>query len=162
MKRNVRWDDSSEITCYHSNEFYLPIYLSVCLSIWLSAYLTIYLSMALQPFVRPWMLLSILILYKVGWTPWMGNQPVARPLPTHRKPQIQNKRTMTSKTRVRFEPTILAFAEKTVHALDHAITVIGRRHAGVIKRLLQKTKHFTLWNHWFAEREALGSESVTV
>jgi hypothetical protein len=27
---------------------------------------------------------SILILYKVGRTPWTGDQPVARPLPTHR------------------------------------------------------------------------------
>jgi hypothetical protein len=42
------------------------------------------LCMALQPFVGPWPLLSFLILYTVDRTPWTGNLPVARPLPTHR------------------------------------------------------------------------------
>jgi hypothetical protein len=28
---------------------------------------------------------SFLIIYTVGRTPWMGDQPVAKPLPTHRK-----------------------------------------------------------------------------
>jgi hypothetical protein len=31
--------------------------------------------------------------YTVGTTPWRGDQPVARPLPTHRTTQTQNKRT---------------------------------------------------------------------
>jgi hypothetical protein len=31
------------------------------------------------------------ILYTVGKTPWTRDQPVARPLPTHRTTQIQNK-----------------------------------------------------------------------
>jgi hypothetical protein len=39
---------------------------------------------------------SLLILYTVGRTPWTGYQPVARPLPTHRTTQTQNKRTQTS------------------------------------------------------------------
>jgi hypothetical protein len=33
-------------------------------------------NMALQLFVGPWQLLSFLILYKVGRTPWTGDQPV--------------------------------------------------------------------------------------
>jgi hypothetical protein len=37
--------------------------------------------------------LSFLILYTVGRTPWTGDQPVARPVPTHRTPQTRNKRT---------------------------------------------------------------------
>jgi hypothetical protein len=37
-----------------------------------------------------------LILYAVGGTPWTGDQPVARLLPTHRTTQTQNKRTHTS------------------------------------------------------------------
>jgi hypothetical protein len=42
--------------------------------------------------------------------------------------QTQNKRTQTSMPRVGFEPTIPAFERtKTVHALDRAATVIGRR-----------------------------------
>jgi hypothetical protein len=36
---------------------------------------------------------SFLILYTVGRTPWTGDQPVPRPLPTHRTTQTQNKRT---------------------------------------------------------------------
>jgi hypothetical protein len=35
---------------------------------------------------------SFVILYTIGRTPWTGDQPVVRPLPT----QIQNKRTQTS------------------------------------------------------------------
>jgi hypothetical protein len=36
---------------------------------------------------------SFSILYTVGRTPWTGDQPVARPLPTHRTTQTQNKCT---------------------------------------------------------------------
>jgi hypothetical protein len=35
---------------------------------------------------------SFLILYTVRRTPWPGDQPVARPLPTYRTTQTQNKR----------------------------------------------------------------------
>jgi hypothetical protein len=63
-----------------------------------------------------------------GRTPWTGDQPVVRPLPT----QTQNKRRQTSMSCVGFEPTIPAFERaKTVHALDRAPTVIGK----VITRL---------------------------
>jgi hypothetical protein len=68
---------------------------------------------------------SFLILYTVGRTPWPGEQPFARPLPTHRTTQTQNKRTQTF---MPFEATIPAFKrEKTVHALDRAATVIGKK-----------------------------------
>jgi hypothetical protein len=36
---------------------------------------------------------SSLILFTVGMTPWTECQPVARPLPTHRTTQTQNKHT---------------------------------------------------------------------
>jgi hypothetical protein len=56
-----------------------------------------------------------------------GDQPLARPLPSHRTTQIQNERTQTSIPRVGFEPTTPVFERaKTVHALDRATTVIGR------------------------------------
>jgi hypothetical protein len=75
-----------------------------------------------------------LILYTVGRTPWTGDQPVARPLPTHRIAQTQNKRTQTSISWVGFEPTIPAFERaKTIHALDRAATVVGMQES-----LLQK------------------------
>jgi hypothetical protein len=57
----------------------------------------------------------------------LGDHPVARPLPTHRTTQAQNKRTQTSMPWVGFETTIPAFERaKTVHALDLAATVIDR------------------------------------
>jgi hypothetical protein len=53
--------------------------------------------MAPQPFVGPWPLLQFRdLLYTVGRTPWTGDQPVARPLPTYRTTQTQNKRTYTN------------------------------------------------------------------
>jgi hypothetical protein len=55
----------------------------------------IHSPMALQPFVGPWPLLqSRKLSYTVGRTPWTSDQSVARPLPTHRTTQTQNKRTL--------------------------------------------------------------------
>jgi hypothetical protein len=66
--------------------------------------------------------------YTVGRTPWMGDQPIARPLRTHRTTQAQNKRTQTSMPWVGFEPTIPAFERaKTVHALDRERTLLGTK-----------------------------------
>jgi hypothetical protein len=54
-----------------------------------------------------------------GRTPWTGNQPVVRPLPT----QTQNKRRQSSMPWVGFELTIPAFERaKTGLALDSAAT----------------------------------------
>jgi hypothetical protein len=64
---------------------------------------------------------SFLILYTIGRTPLAGDQPVARPLPSHRTTQTQNKGTQTSMPWVGVEPTNPAFKrEKGVHSLDHA------------------------------------------
>jgi hypothetical protein len=69
---------------------------------------------------------SFFILYTVGRTPWTGDHPVTRPLPTHRTAQTQNKRTQTSMPWVGFEPRIPSFERaKAVHALDPAVPVIG-------------------------------------
>jgi hypothetical protein len=55
-----------------------------------------------------------------------GGSAVARPIPTHRTTQTQNKRTQTCMPQVRFESTIPVFERtKTVHASDRAATVIG-------------------------------------
>jgi hypothetical protein len=71
-------------------------------------------------------LFSILILYTVGTTTLTGDQPFARPLPTHRTTQAQNKRAQISMPRVGFELTISAFERaKIVYAFDRAATVIG-------------------------------------
>jgi hypothetical protein len=84
--------------------------------------------MALEPFVEPWPLFRFLVPYIVGRTPWMGDQPDARPLLIYRTAQTQNKRTQTSMPRVGFESTTPVFERaKTVHALDRAATVISRR-----------------------------------
>jgi hypothetical protein len=69
---------------------------------------------------------NFLILYTDGRTPWTGDQLVARPLPTHRTTQTQNKRTQTSMPSVGFKPMIPAFERtKIVYALDHAATVVN-------------------------------------
>jgi hypothetical protein len=46
-----------------------------------------------------------LIVSTVARTPCTGEQPIARPLLTHRTTQTRNKRTQTSDFRVGFEPT---------------------------------------------------------
>jgi hypothetical protein len=82
--------------------------------------------MALLPFVGPWPLFSFLIFYTDGRTPWTGDQPVARPLPTRRTTQTQNKRTQASMPRMGFEPIAPVFERaKTIHALDRAANVIS-------------------------------------
>jgi hypothetical protein len=115
------------LSIHPSLPFYLSIHLSVCLSI------SVCLSVSLSLYGSTVLLLdlgrffSFLILYTVVRTPWTGDQPVARLLPTHRTKQTRNKRTQTSVPWVVFEPTIPAckLANK-VYALDHAATVIGK------------------------------------
>jgi hypothetical protein len=87
--------------------------------------MNLYISMALQPF---WTLsaFQFLKLYTVGRTPWTGDQPVTRPLLTHRTRQTQNKCTETFMLQVGFEPTIPASERaKRVHALDGRATAVG-------------------------------------
>jgi hypothetical protein len=114
------------ISCFQSFLIffvYLPIYLSIYLSIHPSIHLSIYDSTALSGLRR---LFKFLNLYTVGRTPWTGDQPIARPLPTHRTTQTQNKRIQTSMRRVEFEPTVPAFQRvKIFHALDRAVTLIS-------------------------------------
>jgi hypothetical protein len=60
---------------------------------------------------------SFLIIYTGSRTPWTGDQPVARPLSTHRTTQTQNTYTQTFMLQVGFEPTIPVFERaKIVHA----------------------------------------------
>jgi hypothetical protein len=85
--------------------------------------------MALQLSVRLWPFFSFLILYTVGRTSWTEDQAVARPLPTRRTTQTQNKQAQTSMPQVGLEPTIPVLEKaKTVHALGRAATVIGSQH----------------------------------
>jgi hypothetical protein len=87
------------------------------------SYLSLYDSTALVDLGR---FFSFLIMYTVDRTPWMGDQSVARLLPTHRTIQTQNKRTQTHMPQVEFESTIPVFERaKIVHAVDRAATVIG-------------------------------------
>jgi hypothetical protein len=78
--------------------------------------------MALELFVGPCPLQFRNLYYTVRRTPWTGDQPIARPLPTHRTTQTRNKRM----PRLRFElaSTVFEWA-KTFHALDRSDTVIG-------------------------------------
>jgi hypothetical protein len=97
-----------------------PLNVSIYLDIYLSIYGSTVLLLGLDH------IFSFLILYRVSRTPWTGDQLVARPPPTFRTTQTQNKRTQTSMLLVGFEPTIQASERaKTVHTLDRAATVIG-------------------------------------
>jgi hypothetical protein len=61
-----------------------------------------------------------------GRSPYMGDQPVTRQIPTQRKTQTQNKRTQTRMPRIQFEFMIPAFERaKKVHASNRAPIVIG-------------------------------------
>jgi hypothetical protein len=103
------------------NTSLVPTYLPTYIPTYLPLYVWLY-----TPFVGPWPLFSFLVLYAVGRTPWTGDQPVARPLPTHKTTQTKNKRTQISMPWVGFEPTIPASERaKTFHALDRVVTVIG-------------------------------------
>jgi hypothetical protein len=57
----------------------------------------------------------------------MGDKVVARPLPTHRPTQTQNKHKQISTTRVEFELATPVFERaKAVHALYRAVTVCNQ------------------------------------
>jgi hypothetical protein len=76
-------------------------------------------SMALQP-SEPWQFFSCLIPHTVIRTPWMGDQPIARPIPAHRTAQTQNTRTQTSMPRVEIAPMNPVFERaKMVTQRDH-------------------------------------------
>jgi hypothetical protein len=97
-------DDHALMSWSVRPSIYLSVYLSVCLSVY-------------SPY-EPWPLFQFLNPYTVGRTPWKGDQPVAKPLPTYRTTQTQNKRTHRHPC---LQPTIQEFRQaKTVHA-----TVIG-------------------------------------
>jgi hypothetical protein len=66
----------------------------------------------------------LLILYTVGRTPWTGDQPVARPLPTHRTTQTQNKLTQTPMPWGGPETHDLS-VPASEDSLDRVATVIG-------------------------------------
>jgi hypothetical protein len=69
--------------------------------------------------------ISFVILYKVGRASWVGDQPVARPLPTHRTTQTQNELTQASMRCVGFEPTIPPFERaKRVHVYEGICLVV--------------------------------------
>jgi hypothetical protein len=122
----------------------LPTYLPTYLRTHPPTYLPTYLYMALQSIFFTLAAFQFLNLYTVGRTPWTGDQPVARPLPTHRTTEIQNKRTQTSMPRVGFEPTIPVFERaKTVHTLDRAATVInmGFHHRENLKSYARISRH---------------------
>jgi hypothetical protein len=85
----------------------------------------IFFSVVLPTHSGPWPLIQFRNhFYTDGRTPWTGDQPVARPLHTHRTIQTQNTRTQTSMPRVGFELTIPAVERaKTVHAATVTDTV---------------------------------------
>jgi hypothetical protein len=103
---------------------YQPRMIDDDLSIYLSIYLWLYSPCVL------WQLFQFFNLHTVGRTPWTGDQPVARLLPTHRTTQTQNKRIQTSMPRVRFEPTIPVFEREDSSCLRSS-GYYHRRHSRI-------------------------------
>jgi hypothetical protein len=135
---------------------YLSISLSVCLpvSLSLSLYLWLY-----SPLLGLGRFFSFLIFYRVGRTPWKGDQPVTRPLPAHRTAQTQNKSTQTSMPRVGLEPAIpVSERTKTVHAVDRAATVIGSWRS-LAENKCTRGKESEL--HWLTTGPSTSSSPIT-
>jgi hypothetical protein len=90
---------------------------------------------------------NFLILYRVSRTPWIGDQPVARPIPTHRTTQTQNKRTHTSLLRVGFQSTIPAFERaKTSSCLRPRGHCFDRSKLCSYLRSISQFIHISSWN----------------
>jgi hypothetical protein len=68
---------------------------------------------------------SFFNLYTVGRTPWMGDQPVSRSLPTHRTAQTQNKRTQTS---IIHASSGIRTHDASVWAGEHSLCLRPRDH----------------------------------
>jgi hypothetical protein len=81
--------------------------LSFCLSFYLPTYLPTYLIyLSISPMLGLGRLSVSWSFYTVGRTPWMGDQPFARPLLAHRTEQTQNKHRQTCMSQVGFGRTI--------------------------------------------------------
>jgi hypothetical protein len=106
----------------HNDNKRKTIYLSICLSISGSTAV----CWVLAAFSVSWYFTQ-----SVGLL-GRGMSPVAKPLPSHRIAQTQNKRTQMSMPQVGFERTIPVLKRaKTVHALDRAANVIGHKRKTV-------------------------------
>jgi hypothetical protein len=109
---NISCDKGQPIVCYDNRLFYMtgPTEQVLCRSMWRyrqSQPLSLFpLSPTLEhrASVKRFFPLQFLNPKTAGRTPWTGDQPIARPLPT----QTRNNRTHTSMPWVRFEPTIPA------------------------------------------------------
>jgi hypothetical protein len=126
---------------HDDNKWTIRSYQAIYLSIYLSIYLWLY-----SPLLDLGRFFSFLTLYTVGRTPRMGDQPVARPLPTHRT-------TKTSMPLVGFEPTISAFEiGETVDALHRAALLEARQ---VKCGMALKHKYFCIWcmNQCFCDND---------
>jgi hypothetical protein len=65
-------------------------------------------------------------LYTISRSAWTGDQPVIRPLPTHRTTQAQNESTKTYMLQEGLKPTIPVLERvKGVYTSDRAATLIG-------------------------------------
>jgi hypothetical protein len=86
-------------------------------------------SMSLQAFVGPARSISFVILYTADRTSWTGNQSHAKPLPTHRTTQTQNKHADIHASSGMKLITPVFERTKTIQASDKAATVVGETEA---------------------------------
>jgi hypothetical protein len=115
-------------------------------------YPLIFICGSTQPFVGPRPHFSFLIFYTVGRAPLMGDQLVARPLPSHTGQHLHRINAHTdicASSGIRtYDPSVWA-GTKTVYLLDRAATVIGTRNRKIYRRFHKINRCWILtWTNW--------------
>jgi hypothetical protein len=118
----------------------------------------IHSSVALQPFVGPWPLLQFRNLFLHRRYDSLDEWSARRKATTCTQDNTNTNQTNTQKSIpwVGFEPTIQAFERaKTVHALDHAATVIGDTCCLLLTNHKQTPTHEPHCSPWNKYRQAV-------
>jgi hypothetical protein len=79
----------------------------------------------------PWSLFQFLNLYTVSRTHWTGDKPVARPLPTYRTIQTQNKRNRHSRLEWDSNPRSQCSLERRHSSCPRSCGHCGRHRTGL-------------------------------
>jgi hypothetical protein len=118
-----------------------------------SVHISLSISLSLFPvaptlehraFVKRFVSLQFLILKTVGRTPWRGDQPVTRPLPTHRTIQTQNKRVQTSLPWVGFESTIPVFERANLRPRGHCDRLCPQLGKGKVVSVFNYLRNYAM------------------
>jgi hypothetical protein len=124
-EKKVRGESLHLRELVHNEEYSGDVFLSVPLAeVYFCKTPSSHIHLWLYSPCGSWPLFQFLNPYTVRRTPWTGDQPDTKPLPTYRTTQTQNKHKQTPMPRVAFEPTIpVSERAKTVHGRSIAQAV---------------------------------------